>query len=160
MAGQVRSGVGPRRFRLRVGEEWFTVEVQQTGHDAVRVLVNDEPVDVELAPMSDAPAAVTPPPPAAATPPAPVPAARVAPPPAAPVRGVADPKRVVAPMPGKVVGISVKPGDRVSVGDEICIMEAMKMQQSLRASADSVVKAVHVQPGQSVAVGQLIVEME
>jgi biotin carboxyl carrier protein len=152
MAGQARSGVGPRRFRLRVGEEWFTVEVQQTGHDAVRVLVNDEPVDVELAPMADAPAA--------ATPPAPVPAARVAPPPAAPVRGMADPKRVVAPMPGKVVGISVKPGDRVSAGDEICIMEAMKMQQSIRASADGVVKAVHVQPGQGVAVGALIVEME
>jgi len=50
-------------------------------------------------------------------------------------------------------------GDRVSQRQEVVVLEAMKMEQSLRSAADGVVKAVDVQAGQSVSVGQVLVEL-
>ncbi len=63
-------------------------------------------------------------------------------------------------MPGKVISIMVRPGDRVSAGDEVCVVEAMKMGQSIRAGQDGVVKAVHVQPMDSVSSDDPLVELE
>jgi biotin carboxyl carrier protein len=63
-------------------------------------------------------------------------------------------------MHGRVVAVSVKPGDRVSPGSEVCILEAMKMEQSIRVSGEGVVKEVHIKPGQQVASGDILVELE
>ena len=88
-------------------------------------------------------------------------AAQAAPAPAPPPpSAVGDPKRIVAPMPGRMISVAVKPGDQVAAGDEVCVMEAMKMQQSIRASAAGVVKEVHAETGQIVAVGAVLVELE
>jgi len=62
-----------------------------------------------------------------------------------------------SPMPGAILSIAVGKGDRVAVGDEICVLEAMKMQQSLRSDWDGTVRAVHVTPGQQVLDGDPIV---
>ena len=69
-------------------------------------------------------------------------------------------KNVTAPMPGRIIGISVKALDQVSIGDEICILEAMKMQQTISASISGTVKSVLVQPGDTITAGQTIVEFE
>jgi acetyl/propionyl-CoA carboxylase alpha subunit len=64
-----------------------------------------------------------------------------------------------APMPGQVLKILVEVGQHVSTGDALVILEAMKMEQTLRASADGVVDAVHVRPGDVVAPGDRLVEI-
>jgi biotin carboxyl carrier protein len=63
-------------------------------------------------------------------------------------------------MPGRVMSIMVRPGDRVSAGDEVCVVEAMKMEQSIRADRDGVVKEVHVQPLDSVNANDPLIELE
>lgn len=65
-----------------------------------------------------------------------------------------------APMPGLVVRVSVKPGDRVEAGQGLVVMEAMKMENELRSSAAGTVRAVHAQSGSAVDKGALLVELE
>jgi biotin carboxyl carrier protein len=63
-----------------------------------------------------------------------------------------------APMPGLVVRVHASPGDRVSAGSGIVVLEAMKMENELRVHASAVVKAVRVVPGEAVEKGQVLVE--
>ncbi|XP_056147679.1 propionyl-CoA carboxylase alpha chain, mitochondrial isoform X1 [Lampris incognitus] len=65
-----------------------------------------------------------------------------------------------SPMPGTVVAVSVKPGDMVAEGQEICVIEAMKMQNSMAAAKTAKVKSVHCKPGETVGEGDLLVELE
>nr|XP_012607311.1 propionyl-CoA carboxylase alpha chain, mitochondrial isoform X3 [Microcebus murinus] len=65
-----------------------------------------------------------------------------------------------SPMPGVVVAVSVKPGDMVAEGQEICVIEAMKMQNSMTAGKTGKVKSVHCKAGDTVGEGDLLVEME
>ncbi|KAF3842519.1 hypothetical protein F7725_024470 [Dissostichus mawsoni] len=65
-----------------------------------------------------------------------------------------------SPMPGTVVAVSVKPGDTVAEGQEICVIEAMKMQNSLTAARGAKVKSVHCKAGETVGEGDLLVELE
>nr|KAF6369982.1 propionyl-CoA carboxylase subunit alpha [Myotis myotis] len=65
-----------------------------------------------------------------------------------------------SPMPGLVVAISVKPGDMVSEGQEICVIEAMKMQNSMTAGKTGKVKSVHCKAGDTVGEGDLLVELQ
>uniref|UniRef100_A0A7N6BIB7 Propionyl-CoA carboxylase alpha chain, mitochondrial n=1 Tax=Anabas testudineus TaxID=64144 RepID=A0A7N6BIB7_ANATE len=65
-----------------------------------------------------------------------------------------------SPMPGTVVAVSVKPGDTVAEGQEICVIEAMKMQNSLTAVKQAKVKSVHCKPGETVGEGDLLIELE
>ncbi|XP_036609250.1 propionyl-CoA carboxylase alpha chain, mitochondrial [Trichosurus vulpecula] len=65
-----------------------------------------------------------------------------------------------SPMPGVVVAVSVKPGDMVSEGQEICVIEAMKMQNSMGAGKTGKVKSVHCKAGDTVGEGDLLVELE
>ena len=79
-------------------------------------------------------------------------AARSAPP--------AGPAPVIAPMPGLVVRVNVAVGDRVTAGQGVLVMEAMKMENELRASADATVKAVRVAQGTAVEKGTVLIELE
>ena len=74
--------------------------------------------------------------------------------------GPVGPQPVKAPMPGLIVRINVKPGDQVQAGQGVAAMEAMKMENELRAPATGRVKAVHAAVGQAVEKGALIVEFE
>ncbi|XP_015218909.1 propionyl-CoA carboxylase alpha chain, mitochondrial isoform X3 [Lepisosteus oculatus] len=65
-----------------------------------------------------------------------------------------------SPMPGTVVAVSVNPGDTVAEGQEICVIEAMKMQNSMTAAKTAKVKSVHCKPGETVGEGDLLVELE
>lgn len=53
-------------------------------------------------------------------------------------------------MPGKIVKVFVKPGDEVKEGDPLLVMEAMKMENEMRASSNVKIAAVHVKPGETV----------
>lgn len=71
-----------------------------------------------------------------------------------------DPGALEAPMPGRVAAVKVAPGQRVAKGDELLVVEAMKMENALRAPRDGVVRAVHVAAGDMVAPGRALVEVE
>jgi propionyl-CoA carboxylase alpha chain len=63
-------------------------------------------------------------------------------------------------MPGLLLSLSVQAGDAVKSGQELAVVEAMKMENVLRADRDQVVKDVLAQPGDSLAVDQKILEFE
>jgi len=131
-------GPGLRTFNVFVEGQYYEVEVECT---------SGAPVITGVAPAAmAAPAA---PKPAAA--PAAAPAAMPA---AAPAAGEALAPGDVplrAPMPGMIISYAVKVGDKVNTGDLVCVLEAMKMQNSLPAPASGTIKAIHFEPGASVA---------
>lgn len=67
---------------------------------------------------------------------------------------------VKAPMPGLVLKIMVKVGDNVVKGDNLVILEAMKMENVLQAEGDGVVKSIEVNKGDTVDKTQVLIEME
>ncbi|XP_030837462.1 propionyl-CoA carboxylase alpha chain, mitochondrial isoform X2 [Strongylocentrotus purpuratus] len=69
-------------------------------------------------------------------------------------------KEVVSPMPGKLHTLAVQVGDVVGEGQEVCVVEAMKMHNSLFSSRDGKVKAVHFVEGDSIAEEDIILELE
>ena len=69
-------------------------------------------------------------------------------------------KLVLSPMPGLVVAIAVSPGQEVKTGETVAIIEAMKMQNILKAERDGVVKAVSAAAGDPVAADDVLVEFE
>jgi len=71
----------------------------------------------------------------------------------------AGPLPVRAPMPGLIVRVHVDVGDAVTAGQGVISMEAMKMENELRATTAGTVKAVLVQPGQAVEKGAVLVEL-
>ena len=141
-------------IRVRIGEQWFTVEVGDLAQSPVQVTVDGETFEVEI--EADA---------------GPTPVRRGRPAggltvpdaPAAQPSGSAaqiDDDILRSPMPGRVMSILVRPGDAVSAGDEVCVVEAMKMEQSILAHRDGVVKTVFVQPLDSVTANDPLVELE
>ncbi|MBU6458288.1 MAG: acetyl/propionyl/methylcrotonyl-CoA carboxylase subunit alpha [Bradyrhizobium sp.] len=67
-------------------------------------------------------------------------------------------KKLLCPMPGLVVSIAVTEGQEVKAGETLAVVEAMKMQNVLRAERDGTVKKIHVAPGATLAVDALILE--
>lgn len=67
---------------------------------------------------------------------------------------------LVTQMPGKVVKLMVAVGDKVEKGQTILLLEAMKMENEIKAGVTGVVKALHVQPGQALESGVLMAEIE
>ena len=66
---------------------------------------------------------------------------------------------IKAPMPGLVIEVAVKVGQTVTKGDKVLILEAMKMENVIKAAGDGIVKAIHTTKGQPVEKGQLLIEM-
>ncbi len=67
---------------------------------------------------------------------------------------------IKAPMPGLVVRVLVQPGQGVEPGQGLIVLEAMKMENELKARAAARIRAIRVAPGQAVEKGQLLVEFE
>jgi 3-methylcrotonyl-CoA carboxylase alpha subunit len=65
-----------------------------------------------------------------------------------------------APMPGKVIAVKVAPGDTVGKGDELVVVEAMKMENAVRAPRAGRVKSVSARVGDLVSPGVVLVELE
>jgi glutaconyl-CoA decarboxylase len=108
-------------------------------------------------------------PPARTTPAAAAPAVRVAARPSEPT--IAPPPltrastdghvvgALTAPMPGKILSVEVSHGDRVSRGQTLVILEAMKMKNAIKSPYDGVVLEIRVRPDQTVAHGDLLVQV-
>jgi len=74
--------------------------------------------------------------------------------------GAAGPQRVVAPMSGKIVRVLVQSGEAVRARQPLVVVEAMKMENELRAGRDGTVAEVRAQQGQSVDAGALLVVVQ
>jgi biotin carboxyl carrier protein len=108
-----------------------------------------EEIDGAAAPVAAAPVAAAPAPKAA-------PAAPKAAPKAAPVAGG---KPVNAPMPGNILAVNVKVGDKVEKGAVLCVLEAMKMENEIMAPEAGTVAAVNVTKGATVQSGDVLVTL-
>lgn len=67
---------------------------------------------------------------------------------------------IVAPMPGKIVKVPVKAGDRLFAGDIAIVIEAMKMQSNYKVAADCIVREVLACEGQTVEANQILIKLE
>lgn len=67
-------------------------------------------------------------------------------------------KIVAAPIPGVILSVTVKEGEEVEFGQQLCVLEAMKMKNSIRASRAGKIAVVHVSAGNSVRHGQPLME--
>ena len=68
--------------------------------------------------------------------------------------------RVTAPMHGALIEVLVKPGDQVSAGTRLAVLEAMKMQHEILAQVDGIVQEVLAAAGAQVAADELLIEIE
>ena len=141
-------------LRIKVGDNWYTVEVGELTHSPVQVTVEGETFLVEVEGLPD-PALARPRRGRTQS------AGIIAPPP--PPRGSAGstPDNIIAsPLSGRVISILVRPGDNITAGQEVCVVEAMKMEQSIRATRDGVIKEILVQPRDSVRTNDPLMELE
>lgn len=69
-------------------------------------------------------------------------------------------KFLLSPMPGLLVSLAVKEGDVINAGEELAVLEAMKMENTLLAERDGVVAKIHFKPGANLAVDDIIMELE
>lgn len=140
-----------KRVRVRIRERWYNVEVQDTTASPIEVVVDGETFLVE----TDGARPIKPP-----SQPSPTRPRAEKETPTAPSPTTSDDRVLRSPMPGKILSITVQTGDNVVSGDEVCVIEAMKMHQSIRVSRSGRVTKIYIQPGQQVNTNDLLVEME
>jgi len=142
-------------LRIKVGDNWYTVQIGDLTQSPIQVTVEGETFEVEVEGLSP--------------PPAPTRRGRsrsrqtqIEAPTAQSQSSAANYSDDIlrSPMPGRVISILVRPGDSVSAGDEVCVVEAMKMEQSIRAHRDGVVKTIFVQPMDPVKADDPLIELE
>ncbi len=75
-------------------------------------------------------------------------------------KNVVSSGNITAPLPGLIIDVMVKPGDAVKTGQDVLIMEAMKMENEVQAAQDGVVKEVKVKRGDSVYEGDVLIVLE
>ncbi len=73
---------------------------------------------------------------------------------------VANPAEITAPMPGKIIKVSAPVGTKVVKGDVVVVMEAMKMEYTLKAQADGVVSEISCAEGDQVTLGALVAKLK
>ena len=143
-----------KKLTVKVNGNDYEVEISDLSKNPVAVSVNGKDYEVELGEnkvvTAAAPVAPVAKPAAApvvhkAAAPAPVPAAG------------ASEDAVTAPMPGKIVDVSVKVGDKVTTGQPVCALEAMKMKNIIRSSREGVVASIEVTVGQKVPFGAVLI---
>ncbi|MFP4394091.1 MAG: biotin/lipoyl-containing protein [Anaerolineales bacterium] len=143
-------------YRVTVAGKEYTVEVPNSRERPVRAIVDGEEIEVHVAsqPGATAPKVTAPPKSVDAAPSAPSQLAPSAP--AAPAAG----GDIRSPLPGVVVSISVSQGDQVEPGQELCVLEAMKMNNPIRATQTGVVKEIYIRIGQKVQHGDPLLRIE
>ena len=167
-----------RRYTVEVGGKTHVIDVEETARDTFEVHVGEKEYEVRLASAHDVAEAVISPEIAPAepdedgpSPPSPAPYRPAAPETLPPLVAKAPPAlaaqphlpedgfrpELTAPMPGTIVSVHVAVGDRVTAGQVVVKLEAMKMTNAVKAPQDAVVAEVRVQAGQAVGYGDVLV---
>jgi biotin carboxyl carrier protein len=138
-----------KQYRIRLEGHAFDVKVlDDPRQKRVQVEVDGEAftVEVEAVPFVEETA------PAVA-----VPAGALT---SAPERASTSGGTVTAPLPGVIKSISVRPGQQVASNDELLVIEAMKMDNVIRAAYEGIVRSIHVAEGRQVAYGAPLLEID
>jgi biotin carboxyl carrier protein len=143
-----------KTYRFKINGNGYEVAINSVEGQTASVTVNGTPYTVELEEAPAAPVQVVP------VQAAPVQAAAVQSAPAqpaasAPASGAG--KAVTSPLPGVIIAIKVNVGDVVKAGQEVAVLEAMKMENSIEATHDGTVTAINVSKGDSVLEGAPVV---
>ena len=143
-----------KTYKFKINGNGYEVAINSVEGQTASVTVNGTPYTVELENAPAAPAQAVPVQAVAAqTAPAQAPSAAPVPVPAASGAG----KAVTAPLPGVIIAVKVNVGDAVKAGQEVAVLEAMKMENSIEATHDGKVTAIHVAKGDSVLEGAPVV---
>ncbi len=141
-----------KQYNFKINGNEYNVTINSVDGNVADVTtapISVQPAQTAAPAVQSAPAAA----PAQASAPAPAPAPTPAAAPAASGAG----KPVTSPLPGVIVEISVKVGDSVKAGQQVAVLEAMKMENAIEADHAGTVTAVHVNKGDSVLEGVPIV---
>lgn len=145
-----------KEFKFKIGGTDYAATVEELEGGKLQVNLNGKAFEVEM-PQSERkvqrPAAP------AAAPKAAAPIAKAAPAPAAPAASAGG-RPINAPLPGVVIKINAKVGDKVSTGDTILVLEAMKMENNITADSNGTIKAILCKEGDQVQSGQALVELD
>ncbi len=138
-----------KRLRVRVNGEWYAIEVGDVYQSPVEVIVDGESYMVELGTALDE---NLPPRRPRQQPKVDLPG----------LRGITqgDDRVIRCPLPGKVVSIALTKGQVVEPGDEICQLESMKMEQSVRMATGGTVKNIKIKKDQNVNAGTPLIELQ
>lgn len=142
-----------KEYKYKINGNNYTVAIGDIDDNIAQVEVNGVPYKVEL---EKAPAAK----PVSAPRPSAAPRTASGEKVIAKKATAAGPGAVVAPLPGVVVSIAVKVGDTVKAADTVVVLEAMKMENSIRAGRDGKVAAINVNPGDSVLQDAVLITLE
>jgi len=141
------------KYSVKIGEKTYSVEIEDINARPVVARVDGE--RIEVMPETDASSTVA----AKKAPRKPVPVAPNQPPLTSPPPNPAiSGNTITAPLPGTVVGIFVRAGDKVEAGQVVLVIEAMKMKNSIRSTWSGTVSEVLVSMGQTVAHKQALVK--
>ena len=142
-----------KEYKLKINGNDYAVTVNEVAGSVAEVEVNGTPFKVEFEkPIKKAAAPVAKP---AAKSAAPAAAAAPVAKPAAPAGGAGT--TVSSPLPGVILDVCVKEGDAVKRGQTVMVLEAMKMENAIEATADGTVTAIKVGKGDSVLEGAPLV---
>ena len=148
-----------KKFKIKIEGETFEVSVNEQDKGMAEVTVNGKPYTVEFerenaAPTTTRPSIVRkgerhntdPTPQKAAAP--------------APRKSTGSAKSIKSPLPGNIFKIPVSVGQEVKKGEQIIVIESMKMENNIMADKGGIVRAIHVQVGQSVLQGDPLMDLE
>ena len=135
-----------QKLNFNINGKHYEATVAEIEHNVAEVELNGKKYTVEVERSESVVSPVA----------APKPVAAAAP---APKKVAAGANSVTAPLPGSVVSVNVKAGDAVKAGQQLAIIEAMKMENEILAPADGTVKAVHVSAGQAVQQGDALLDL-
>ena len=142
-----------QKLNFNINGKHYEATITEVEHNVAEVELNGKKYTIDVE-RSEAVASI----PTIATPKAAPAAAAPAAAPAAP-KAAAGANSITAPLPGSVVSISVKAGDAVKAGQQLAVIEAMKMENEILAPADGTVAAVHVSAGQAVQQGDALIDL-
>lgn len=144
-----------KEYKYKINGNTYKVVVGDIENNIAQVEVNGTPYRVELDEQKAPVKIVSKPRPSAA--PRTESGAKVI---AKPAAAAAGAYQVKAPLPGTVVSIAVKVGDTVAASDTVAVLEAMKMENAIRAGRDGKVASINVSAGDAVLEGTAIVTLE
>lgn len=146
-----------KQVKVTINGKLYEVEVEDLAATPVKVTVNGTQYVIDSiesisesitssGPVSSTPSSVTLPTPVA--------------PPSTPAPSGATGKNMVAPMPGIIDDISVKVGDKITIGQQLCTLEAMKMKSAIRSPREGVIASIAVENKRKVAYGDILFTFE
>ena len=142
-----------KKFSFTINGNSYEVEILGFEENTAKVEVNGTLFDVEVQrelKMTKTPTLVR------AEPPKPSPKESRIPKSASQTSNMA----IKAPLPGTIISVLVKTGEKVAMGQKLLTMEAMKMENNVLSEKDGTIRAVNVKPGQTVAQNEVLVEIE